>query len=148
MSGTHTSGFFLACLEFLFYPLLGGSSRRLHLEGTWVTLKRGKHKCFESYISKAPCEPCLPLLALTRKRRKKMFLPCHTGQKLDPDTELQFCYRAVFKMSGLCAGVRVLASALLARTELCLAMGHCGHCRIQSCILELHSLDARSTIEF
>lgn len=83
-----------------------------------------------------------------KEKKKKMFLPCHTGQKLHPDTELQFCYRAVFKMSGLCDGVRVLASALLGRTELCLAMGHCGHCRIQSCILELHSLDARNTIEF
>lgn len=51
--------------------------------------------------------------------KKKMFLPCHTGQKLDPDTELQFCYRVVSKMTGLHAGVRILASALLARTELC-----------------------------
>lgn len=66
MSGTHTPGFFPACLEFPFCPLLGGSSRRPHLEGTWMTLKRGKHKSFESYISKAPCEPCLPLLALKR----------------------------------------------------------------------------------
>lgn len=53
-----------------------------------------------------------------------MFLPCHIGQKLYPDTELEFCYKAISKMAGLHAGIRVLASALLARTELCLAMGH------------------------
>lgn len=38
-----------------------------------------------------------------------MFLPCHIGQKLDPDTELEFCYSAISKMAGLHAGVRVLA---------------------------------------
>lgn len=53
-----------------------------------------------------------------------MFLPCHIGQKLDPDTELEFCYKAISKMAGLHAGVRFLASALLARTELCLAVDH------------------------
>lgn len=94
-----------------------------------MTLKRGKHKSFESYISKAPCEPCSPLLTLNKDMKKKNFLFC-TGQKMDPDTELQFCYRAVSKIVGLHAGVRILASALLARTELCLAMGHGGHCRI------------------
>lgn len=66
MSGTHTPSFFLACLEFVFCPLFGGSSRGLHLEGTWMTLKKDRHKSFESYISKAPCEPCSPLLALTK----------------------------------------------------------------------------------
>lgn len=56
---------------------------------------------------------------------EKMFLPtCHIGQKLDPDPELELCYKAISKMAELHAGVRVLASALLARTESCLAVGH------------------------
>lgn len=67
-----------------------------------------------------------------------MFLPYHIGQKLDPDTDLEFCYKAISKVTRLHAGVMVLASALLARTELCLAVVHPGPCRMQSSIRGLH----------
>lgn len=97
--------------------------------------------------SQGPCEPCSPL-GIHKDVKKKNVSSLSYWTEAGSRYELEYCYNAISKMAGLHAGVRVLAYALLARTELCLAVGHPGHCRIQSGILGLHSLDAGSANEF